>query len=417
MLHGVPPNPRSPEEMEKRINRLEAENQELRGLQHLSFYKVPVEVFSKATGFRNANEARLECQSSGCRKELEAVSRHHHDADPVLLSEMAGILSDFMPGVADEVQLALSDCVSTISKPRVVKAPQGRVPIVDVDHFFLIPFLYIMGGFYEWSAPILPGIGVSQEHFSRLFSLSLPIIVGKWVPIYYCDRSMDWLRTWCAGNTEERNRGIDCVLYYDGSKHGVERSQGLHEQRHTYNSYVKDNILQFIGLTNSNGWFIDSSTFAGGKMHESAMVWTMGIWDRLNNDAGALGKVFFIKVIVDRGFRDTRDFVEENQGTLQWPWPHLKLEVELVEHLGTKAEPDRTQHPVEEVHLNRNIQARRWVNEKAFAYFNIAHFFDRVIRASTIPMIDMIKVVALGMANKKMEIATPESDEIRQRSK
>jgi hypothetical protein len=32
-------------------------------------------------------------------------------------------------------------------------------------------------------------------------------------------------------------------------------------------------------------------------------------------------------------------------------------------------------------------------------------------------MIDMIKEVALAMANKKMGITTPESDEIRQRSK
>lgn len=415
MLAGVPPNPRDPEEMEKRIARLEAENEQLKNPTGLSFFQVPAEVFSKATGFRNPNEARLELESSGCKTELEALKRHHNDPDPELLREMAGVLSDFMPDASSDIHLALGDCLQKISDSHSTKAPQGRQPVVDVEHLFLIPFLYIMGGFYEWSAPILPGIGVSQEHFSRLLSLSLPIIVEKWVPRYYCHRGIQWLRTWCAGNVEERNRGVDCVFFYDGSKHGVERSQGLHEQRHTYNSYVKENILQFIGLTSSTGFFIDSSTFAGGKMHESDMVWTMDIWDRLSDEASASGEEYFIKVIVDRGFRDTRDFVAKNQGTPDWPWPNLKLEVEVVEHLGTKAEPDRTQHPVAEVFLNRRIQARRWVNEKAFAYFNIAHFFDRVIRSSTIPMIEMIKVVALAMANKKMGIPTPESNEIWQR--
>ena len=409
----VPRNPRDRQALEEKIHLLEAENSKLKADLHGSFFDEDPKVFKKATGFRNAVHARAELNLSGCKMELDALSRHHHDADPTLLTEMANLLADFMPDVKEEVKGALADCLGKIEKKDGTVSQRGRSCTVDTEHLFLIPFLYVMGGFYEWMAPLLPGIKISQEHFSRLLSLSLPVVVKNWVPRYYCDRSLPWLRTFCAPHSDEAKEGIDCVLFYDGSKHEIERSQGMREQRHTYNSYTKANIVQFIGVTNANGWFIDSTAFAGGKMKESNMVWTLGLWDRLNTEAAEAGEVFCIKLIVDRGFRDNRDYVEKHQGTESWPWPNLKLQVEVVHHLGTDEESTVAQHPPDEVEKNREIQARRWVNEKAFAYFNIAHFFDRVIRASTLPMIDAIQLLALAVANMKMGISTPESEQYR----
>ncbi len=140
--------------------------------------------------------------------------------------------------------------------------------------------------------------------------------------------------------------------------------------------FVDFNILQFIGVTIGKGWFVEATGWAGGKK-ESEMVWTLDVWARLDREAASRGITFNIHLIVDRGFRDNRNWIKETVDSGEWPWPSLDVTCEIVYHLRTKAEPDRTQHPPSEVEENRCVQSRRWVNEKAFAFFDISRFFGR----------------------------------------
>jgi hypothetical protein len=183
----------------------------------------------------------------------------------------------------------------------------------------------------------------------------------------------------------------------------VEKSSGLREQRVTYNSKEKTNIVQFIGLTNRKGWFVEAGTFAGGKAKESSLVWMLQIWGELETEGeGKYGEedVFHIHCIVDRGFRDAKNEAEEWNKKQQF----IKLTVEIVEHLGTEENPNRAQHEPVEVEKNREIQAKRWANEKAFRYFDISRFFSRCVRVSTLPLIESVKSVAVALANKRMNI-------------
>jgi hypothetical protein len=193
------------------------------------------------------------------------------------------------------------------------------------------------------------------------------------------------------------------VLFFDGSKFDLEKSSGLREQRMTYNKKEKTNILQFIGLTNRNGWFVEAGTFAGGKAKESSLVWMLRLWEELEVEGefqDGEEELFHVHCIVDRGFRDAKNEADEWNKKKQF----IKLTVEIVEHLGTKENPNRVQHDPAEVEKNREIQAKRWCNEKAFMYFDISRFFSRCVRVSTLPMIESVKNVAIALANKRMKM-------------
>jgi hypothetical protein len=308
-----------------------------------------------------------------------------------------------MPSLSEEVDLALAQCLQRAQKRQRKGDGRGAKARIDAQHLFLVPFLYIAGGFQQWAAPMLDGLRCSQQHFSRLLALSMPVVVEQWARRYYTTRNMAWLREHCPPSLNDP-KGADCTLFYDGSKYEVERSAGMREQRMTFSSVANFNILQFIGVTNSRGWFVESSFWAGGKMREVDMVWTLGLWDRIEEEAAAQDRPFWIHLIVDRGFRDNHAWIDSAQQEDGWPWPHLILSCEVVKHLGTEEEPDRTQHPQDEVEINRYIQARRWVNEKAFAYFDISRFFGRTIECTSVASMQLYKELNLGIANYRMNV-------------
>jgi hypothetical protein len=72
--------------------------------------------------------------------------------------------------------------------------------------------------------------------------------------------------------------GVDFVLFYDGCKHGVEKSQDLFEQKGTYCWYAHANIAHFIGLTNEKGWFVEGGRRGGGAKKEARMVGKLISW-------------------------------------------------------------------------------------------------------------------------------------------
>ncbi len=406
---AVAPNPRNIEQLQARFFSLQQENDALRAQVHGSFFEQKEKVFLKATGFANAIVAQREMRISGAFLALERTQRHQAAPTSATLEDAAAQVQAMMPGFSDEVEEALRSCKKRVEKFHHEKrSTKGRKRTIDDEHFFLVPFLYIVGGFQMWEAPLLPGIHLSESHFSRLLHIAAPIVAEKWCPRFFTMRSLAWLRKFCPPEAADAGQDVDAVLFYDGSKYEMEHSQGIREQRGTFSSVVNFNILQFIGLTNARGWFVAASTFAGGKMKESDMAWTMDFWDNLAELAEEDGKVFHLKLIVDRGFRDNKKKIEEEQASGDWPWKRLKITCQVVHHLGTDLEPERKQHDEEEVDWNRYVQARRWVNEKAFAYFNISRFFRRLIEIQSVGAIETFKTIALATANMRMRVPPPE---------
>jgi hypothetical protein len=130
----------------------------------------------------------------------------------------------------------------------------------------------------------------------------------------------------------------------------------------------------------------------------------LDLWNRINSEAAAQGKVFWIHLIVDRGFRDNKSWIEQNDDTENWPWPFLDITCEIAKHLGTDEQPDRAQHTEQEAIANRYVQARRWVNEKAFAFFDISRFFHRIVECTSVASMQMFKDLNIGIANYRMKV-------------
>jgi hypothetical protein len=407
MAQGMAPNPRAYDELHRRVEALQHENELLRAQLEAgamgSMFSLKKKTFHAATGFRRPAECLSEAESCGALARLSTLGRHEVECSTAHLEEQAQVLHALMPTLGEEVDLALARCLQRSQKRQKKGDGRGAKAKIDERHLFLIPFLYVVGGFQQWAAPMLDGLRCSQQHFSRLLALSFPVVVDSWAKRYYRKRNMAWLRENCPPSHNDPE-GADCTLFYDGSKYEVERSAGMREQRMTFSSVVNYNILQFIGVTNARGWFVESSLWAGGKMKEVDMVWTLDLWNRIEAEAAAQDRPFWIHLIVDRGFRDNSTWIDSEQQKDTWPWPHLILTCEVVKHLGTEAEPDRTQHPVEEVVENRYVQARRWVNEKAFAVFDASRFFDRVIQCTSIESVHLIKELNMGISNMRMGV-------------
>jgi hypothetical protein len=405
-------NPRSFSALAARAAQLTEENEKLKAQlaarESTSMFKLKDKTFQAATSFRNAQECLEEARSCGALAALSTLGRHEVPVGESFLEEQAQRLHAAMPGLSDEIDRAVALCMEARQKKPRKDDGRGRKTRVDVEHLFLIPFLYVVGGFDQWTGPMLDGIRVSQQQFSRLLAISMPVVVEHWAKQYYRPRGIEWLKKFCPPNAVEDEHGVDCTLFLDGSKYEVERSQGMREQRMTYSSVVESNVLQFIGVTNAQGWFVELSAWAGGHMKESDLVWKLELWDRLNEEAGARQDQFHVHLVVDRGFRDNRETLKEHQDEEDWPWPNLFITCEVVYHLGTKEEPTRSQHEPEEVETNRSIQARRWVNEKAFAFFDLSRFFQHTIEWTSIAGVAQLKVLAAAVANKKMKV--PKND-------
>jgi hypothetical protein len=406
MLGQIAPNPRSYEALVSRVAQLSAENEKLQAQLAVknvtSMFTLKDKTFLAATSFASAQVCLQEAAECGALEVLGTLERNKVEPSTTFLEEQTQALQKALPGLEGEIDEALARCLERAQKKPKKGDGRGAKTRIDVEHLFLIPFLYMVGGFQQWTAPMLDGIRCSQQHFSRLLAISTPVVVDRWARQYYQPRNIAWLKQFCPPRPQDAEGAADCTLFYDGSKYEVERSGGLREQRMTWSAVEDCNLLQFIGVTNEKGWFVDATAWAGGHMKESDMVWTLDLWDRINKEAQAMGETFWIHLIVDRGFRDNRATLREMDDTEDWPWPWLDITCEVVHHLGTKEEPDRTQHPPEEVEDNRKYQGRRWVNEKAFAFFDISRFFRRVIECTSVASMQLFKQLNLGIANYRM---------------
>ena len=192
------PNPRERNQLEQRVHFLERENAALLEQVCGSFFAVRDEVFLKATGFNNAVEAKTEMKISGCLELFQQTSRSRQVIASQDIRAIAEELRQCMPGVEDEIKAVEEEFLSNSGRERTPQKNRGKKRVVDDEHLFLVPFLYILGGFLEWQFELLPGFHVEQQHVSELLHLSLPVVCSKWVPRYYCPRNRAWLREHCA---------------------------------------------------------------------------------------------------------------------------------------------------------------------------------------------------------------------------
>jgi hypothetical protein len=386
--------------MEDRIRVLEKENAELRQLLKGDFYSVHHEAFSAAIGFRDANHARQELEESGCQTILEQMDRHRAKPPIEHYDQARDILLQALKGLEDVVQRAYE-----LEKKKVGrvgrKAKQGRKAVVDVEHLFLLPFLYVFGGLFEWAGHFLPGFHIGQSQVSVLLQNSIPIVARHWAPRYFCPRDTGWLREFCP-REENDPEETNFTLFLDGTKLPQERDSGFRGQRAGYSEPAKTHIGQFIGVTNANGWIVDATPCFTPLKSESEIVWQLKLWNRINEEAYMQDEVVSVHLVLDRGFRDLKNQMLADQNSTDWPFKHLRVTCEIVEHLGTEEDPQRSQHGAPEAEKNRAIQARRWVNEKAFGFFKQAHFFDRTMRASALYHINEIIRIGLALANMRL---------------
>jgi hypothetical protein len=179
----------------------------------------------------------------------------------------------------------------------------------------------------------------------------------------------------------------------------TERDLGIRGQKGEYSNVTGQPLVQVIAAVGSSGFIVEATHCRGGRASESDMSWGLDLWQRVNDEVDV---PFHIHLILDRGFRDFNDALTKCARSHDWPYPNLTVTSEVVEHLGTKAEPHRLQHEPDEAQKNRRLQARRWINEKAFAFLKNAHFFDRVIEASALYHINSILRIAFALANMRM---------------
>ena len=151
----VPSNPAARLEMEERIRALEKENAVLQSRLKGDFFHVHTEAFASASGFRDADHALRELQESGCCERLKQMDRHRA-VPPVAHYEQArDILLKALPGLEAAVRKAYEHESKKVARVGP-KAKQGRKAVVDERHLFLLPFLYIFGGLFEWAGHFLP---------------------------------------------------------------------------------------------------------------------------------------------------------------------------------------------------------------------------------------------------------------------
>ncbi len=386
--------------MQERIRELEKEVAELQASAKGDFFLVHNEAFAAATGFRDAQHALRELQESECFSGLEQMDRHRSVPPLVHYDQARTIVLQAFPGLEHVVQRAYEHESKKVGRVGP-KAKQGRKPSVDVQHLFLLPFLYVFGGLFEWSGHFLPGFHIGQSQVSVLLQNSIPIVARHWAPRYFCRRDSEWLRQFCPAEAPDPV-GTQITIFLDGTKLPQEKDSGFRGQRAGYSEQVKTHIGQFIGVTNAKGWIVDSTQCLTPLKSESEIVWQLKLWDRLNEEGYVRDEVVRVHLVLDRGFRDLKNEMEAEQQSEDWPFRHLVVTCEIVEHLGTKEDPLRAQHEAPEATKNRAIQARRWVNEKAFGFFKQAHFFDRRMRASALYHINDIIRIGLALANMRL---------------
>ena len=410
-----------PERPEKRERLAE----EVARLQHqVAFLKdsgadsLDEKTFHHLTGFRNAFTARAEFERAGGEAVLNAVDRHQTHLDSQSLNPAYEHVIQQFPGVGDLLHRSLL----AVGMRRAVDAEEkvsGKAhPRVDAFHLFLLVFMYVHGGVMEYMAPFLPGIGVSQGHFSRLLVNSTPVVARCWASKYYRVRPLAWLLEYASPKvrtpTRDQEKQVvdlekaDIVLCVDGYTATCEKSDGGAEQKQIF-EYQKSGEpkMRIIEVCALNGVVVEVSHATGGRKTECQIVASLRIADRINGEALAAGTHVRLHFVVDRGFYDFRASLEKGS------WSNVTVTCIAPYHLvkpGKKSEAEkaagmRKQHPNEEVLVNRGVAAVRWINEVSIGRINHARFLHRMLDLSMLHAIDDFLAIAAAQVNFALKVA------------
>jgi hypothetical protein len=269
-------------------------------------------------------------------------------------------------------------------------------------------------------APFLPGIGVSQGHFSRLLVNATPVVASCWASKYYRVRPLAWLLEYASPKvrtpTRDQDKHVvdenlekaDIVICVDGYTALCEKSHGGAEQKQIFewqkSGEPKMRIIEVCAL---NGVVVEMSHATGGRETEFQVVASMRIIDRINSEAKAAGKHVNLHIVLDRGFYDYHKDFEKKL------WSHVKVTSSSPYHLvkpgkkseAEKAEGRRKQHPNEEVEWNRTVASERWVNEVSIGGINHARFLHRLLDLSMLHAIDHFLAIAAAQVNFRLNVA------------
>jgi hypothetical protein len=169
------------------------------------------------------------------------------------------------------------------------------------------------------------------------------------------------------------------ILVLDGTYIYIQKSSSYKFQRLTYSMYKGRPLVKPFIITTTNGYIVDAigPFFSNGR----------------NNDASILSHIVktnkgnftdFMKeqdiLIVDRGFRDSLDFLKD-----------CGFKVEMPAFLPKS----RKQHTTEVANASRLVTKVRWVVEAANGRIKKWKYLDNVVHNSQIPFIgDYVRIVS-----------------------
>lgn len=384
---------------------LELEREVLGGVGNL-----PQETFFALTGFRDVATARKEFEKAGGHAVFGSLARHGTALDAESLKRALEIALDQMPGCGAELQAAYAAVFARRVHGDSKASQQGRKPIVDSFHLFLLPFMYVHGGMLQAWAPFLPGVGVSQSHFSRLVTVATPVVSWSWASNYYCKRGLAWLLQNARPSLDtppllSNAAHADIVLFIDGMSLEAEKSDTGIEQKELFDwSKDKMPLLRVLVVTTADGTIVEISEVSGGRATEVMVARSMAMIERLSAEAWQLQREVRLHFIVDRGFLDLANSVHEQR------WPNLNVTIDIPHHLnppvgrgkyvrGAPKAKKRKQHEAQEVEYNRMVAAVRWVNEVAVGALKRCRLLQHRIDLSVVHNITAFLHIAAALVN------------------
>lgn len=364
------PRPYSFQNLVQRVAQLQEEVQELRRANVAGASALDPTTFRALTGFFMDAVARTEYELAGGDDVFDAVERHGTHLSPQVVQEAYDLMLHGYPAVHAELQRAKETVVQRrVADSGLEKANCGPKAVVSGYHLFLLVFMYVHGGMMEFTAPFLPGIQVSQSHFSRLLMNATPVVASKWAARYYCKRGLDWLlenaspNAAMATNTMGRNFpedfvGADIVLGMDGGTIRSERSHGSVEQKSMFDwSKDNQNEVRVLVIHALSGAIVDVTTATGGRTFEVEIAESLDLMDRLNEEAEEIGRMVKLHFVVDRGFDDFRAWLSKQQ----WDW--LTVTVGIPAFL--------------QPHITREQKAAGVVRPPSLAFFHLRGSFRK----------------------------------------
>jgi hypothetical protein len=379
-----------------------------------------VATFHHLTGFRDCAQAREEFERAGGDTVFGCVDRHKTFLHPEAVNKAYEQVQQQFPEHPEGLERALHIVGASRAFGPEEKQRTGSHMTVDEFHLFLLVFMYVHGGVQQFMAPFLPGVKVSQGHFSRLLVNSTPVVARTWANKYYCVRPLQWLvdhaNPAVKTHTREEKKHLldqdlqraDVVLCLDGYSVACEKSDGTSEQKQNYD-YKKSSqpLMRIIEVCTLNGVVVQVSSATGGRTCEVEVALGLRLVDRIEEEAQQSGRHVRLHLVLDRGFFDyKKDLVARR-------WSHVTVTFSIPYHLitpGKKSAAElaaglRKQHPAEEVEWNRTVASERWINEVSVGGINHARFLHRLLDLTTMHLIDDYLAIAAAQVNLRLKVS------------